>query len=67
MNQRPPSNHNENRSLGLGMLIAGFAVGLGLLTLFFDGFLDRQHNPNQRPLSQASVDGGVEVILQRNR
>jgi aspartyl protease family protein len=53
--------------MGLGMLIAAFAIGLGLLTLMFDGFLDRQYNPNQQPISRASTDGGVEVVLQRNR
>jgi len=65
MNQHEPDN--THRPMGLGMLIAAFAIGLGLLTLMFDGFLDRQYNPNQQPISRASTDGGVEVVLQRNR
>lgn len=49
------------------MLIISFALGVGLLTLFFDGMLERQFNPNQRPSTQALSDGGFELILQRNR
>lgn len=58
---------DSNRPMGLGMLIAAFVIALGLLTLFFDGFLDRQQNPNQRPISHVSSSGEIEVILQRNR
>lgn len=58
---------NPGRHAGLGMLVIGCAIALGLLTLFFDGVLGRQFNPNQRPASQLLVDGGVEVTLQRNR
>lgn len=65
MNQH--ESDNSHRPMGLGMLVAAFAIGLGLLTLVFDGFLDRQYNPNQQPISRASSEGGVEVVLQRNR
>lgn len=58
---------NPGRFTGLGMLVASCVLGLGLLTLFFDDILGRQYNPNQRPSSQLLVDGGVEVVLQRNR
>jgi len=58
---------NPGRPAGLGMLIASFVIGLGLLTLYFDRLLDRQMNPNQRPVSQVFSDGITEVVLQRNR
>jgi aspartyl protease family protein len=58
---------NPGRPAGLGMLIASFVIGIGLLTLYFDGVLDRQMNPNQRPVSQVFSDGITEVVLQRNR
>jgi len=77
MNQQHPDHKPDNdsgrtpdsghRPLGLGMLVAAFVVILGLLTLMFDGFLDRQQNPNQQPISRVSQDGAVEVVLQRNR
>jgi len=35
--------------MGQGMLVVSFALGLGLLTLFFDGVLDQQSNPNRDP------------------
>ncbi len=62
-----PEPERPGRPVGLGMLVGAFAIGLGLLTLFFDGYLDRQQNPNQRPISQVTADGQIEVILQRNR
>jgi len=55
------------RHAGLGMLIISFALGLGLLTLFFDDMLERQFNPNQRPSTQVLQSGGFELALQRNR
>lgn len=58
---------NPGRPAGLGMLIASFVIGIGLLTLYFDRLLDRQMNPNQRPVSHVLSDGVTEVVLQRNR
>lgn len=53
--------------MGHGMLIISFALGLGLLTLLFDGVLDRQANPNRDPQYRFTDTGAREVILQRNR
>jgi aspartyl protease family protein len=61
------NQQNPGRPAGLAMLIASFVIGLGLLTFYFDGLLNRQANPNQRPVSQVFTDGVVEVVLQRNR
>lgn len=48
------------------MLVACCVVGLGMLTLFFDGLLDRRQNPNRSPDSQLGADGSINVMLQRN-
>lgn len=49
------------------MLIAGWVLGLALLSFFFSDLLDKQSNPNQHLNAAVSTDGVKEVILQRNR
>lgn len=49
------------------MVFAGWIVFLLLLTLFFNNWLERQHNPNDNVISATNGDGAVEVVLQRNR
>lgn len=57
----------EPRRIGRGMIYAAWILALGLLTLFFNDFLDRQHNPN-RDLQAAVAEGArTEVVLKRNR
>lgn len=53
--------------MGQGMLVVSFALGLGLLTLFFDGVLDQQSNPNRDPQYRYTDTGVREVVLERNR
>jgi len=53
--------------IGKGMIVASWLLALGLLTLFFNDFLEKQHNPNQDLSTQYNQDGTREVILQRNR
>lgn len=60
MNEHP-------KSLGKGMMYVASILVLGLLTLFFNDFLDKQHNPNQELTTQYHQNGTREVILQRNR
>ncbi len=60
-------HEKSGKSLGQGMLIISFALGLGLLTLIFDGVLGRQANPNQDPQFRLTETGVSEVILERNR
>ncbi|MFN2309050.1 MAG: TIGR02281 family clan AA aspartic protease [Gammaproteobacteria bacterium] len=62
----PPEPQAHVR-LGRGMVIAAWLVGIGLLTLFFHDWLERERNPNRQVLSRIDSDGGVEVVLQRNR
>ncbi len=53
--------------LGRGMIIMAWILALGLLTLFFNNWLEGERNPNQKVLSRVSGDGAPEVVLQRNR
>lgn len=55
------------QKIGKGMIYAAWIVVLGLLTLFFNHFIDKQNNPNQTVTGQYHQDGTREVILQRNR
>lgn len=48
------------------MLIAGWLVGLVLLSLLFSGVLEQQHNPNRNITMNIGADGVREVVLQRN-
>ncbi|GAB5380901.1 MAG: TIGR02281 family clan AA aspartic protease [Aliiglaciecola sp.] len=65
MEQNQPQS-DSSKSMGRWMLLAFWIVGLVLLTSFFVGVLERQHNPNQNPISQ--VEGqSIEVKLKRNR
>jgi aspartyl protease family protein len=58
---------NEQRRLGLGMQVIAWLLILGLLTWYFTGLIERQHNPNQQ-VATTVTDGGVrEVQLTRNR
>lgn len=57
--QAPTMNRN--------FLIVGWFVVIALLTLVAGQWEERQHNPNQQPITQLSVEGSPEVVLQRNR
>lgn len=59
--------HTPGKHLGQGMLIACFALALGALTLYFDGWLEDQANPNQSPNFRETATGVREVVLERNR
>ncbi len=49
------------------MIILGWLMVLGLLTLFFSDYLAKQRNPNQQLQTATSPNGQSEVRLQRNR
>lgn len=49
------------------MLIGMWLVVLGLLTMFFNGWLEQQHHPNQHVQGAVTADGTREVVLARNR
>jgi len=62
-----PVEHRPGKFIGRVMLAASFALVLVILTYIFDGFLDRQRNPNAQPQGAIGSDGIIEVMLQRNR
>ncbi len=49
------------------MIILGWLLVLGLLTLFFSDYLAKQQNPNQQLRTATAPNGQSEVRLQRNR
>jgi len=59
-------SHSPQR-LGTGMIIAAWILALGLLTLFFNQFLENRYNPNRNLPAQHRQEGVREVTLQRNR
>lgn len=46
--------------LGRGMIILAWILALGLLTLFFNNWLEGERNPNQLVLSRIGADGTNE-------
>ena len=65
--QQPSGDQSSNTvKFGKTMTFAAWILVLIIATLYFDRFLDRQHNPNQNP--QAVDKQGVrELTLQRNK
>lgn len=56
----------QQHGMGKSMIFASWIVLLALLTLFFNDYLQNQHNPNQSPAGQQS-GASKEVTLERNR
>lgn len=61
-----PPHSDPQRRLGRGMIVAAWALALGLLYVLFDDQLERQHNPN-RNLDLRAAQGATELVLRRNR
>jgi len=57
----------QTKGMGKGMLAIAMIVSLGLLTMMFQGAIEKQANPNQKVKSKTNATGQVEVILKRNR
>ena len=66
MNESKQKN-NTPPLLSRNFLIVGWIVVIGLLTLVAGQWEERQHNPNQQPITQLSAESAPEVVLQRNR
>jgi aspartyl protease family protein len=62
-NPTQPSNHR----IGIVMSFLSAIIVLALLTAFFNRELDQQKNPNQDILTAQTSQGGLEIVLQRNR
>ncbi len=56
----------QQRRWGKYMVGAMWLLLLGLLTLFFNDVLDKQHNPNQQ-IASTQRGGQQEIVLQRNK
>ncbi len=67
MNEPSPPPSPLPHRLGTAMIAAAWIVALGLGTLLFNGWLERQHNPNQEIAGHPRADGVREVVLKRNR
>jgi len=63
----PRRSKNMPKLLGTWMITAAWLAVLGLLTLVFSGWMDKQHNPNQEISGAVRQDGAREVLLKRNR
>lgn len=60
-------NTHYPRRLGGGMVAAAWVLVLLMLTWLFNGYLERQRNPNQNVQVMQTTAGIDEVVLQRNR
>ena len=56
----------QQRRIGKFMVGAMWLLLLGLLTLFFNDFLEQEHNPNQK-IATLQRDGQQQIMLQRNK
>jgi aspartyl protease family protein len=65
MEMRDPVN--EQKRMGVGMMVLAWLVALGLGVLFFSDVLERQVNPNQSLATNTTSAGVREVTLKRNR
>ncbi len=66
MQEGPTREQNNTKKIGSAMTIAAWIFVLTIATLYFDRFLDKQHNPNQQ-VQTIENNTGREIILQRNR
>ena len=55
------------QKLGKGMITFAWIFALGVLTLFFNMLVDKQHNPNADLNTELAEDGRRTVTLKRNR
>lgn len=60
------TEQTQQQRTGKVMIYLAWIVFLGLLTIFFEFWLDKQENPNKN-LSAYELDGPPEVVLQRSR
>ncbi len=59
--------HTEQKRMGASMIAAMWVLFLVILMFFFNGILEKQHNPNQNISSRISTGNIKEIILLRNR
>jgi len=59
--------HHRTSQMGKWMVYLAWILFLGLSTVFFNNYLEKQHNPNIVIQSQVGADNTIEVILQQSR
>jgi aspartyl protease family protein len=64
---RQDDYQNIPRRVGKWMIFLAWLVGLALLLVYFEYFLDSERNPNRTVVSQSASDGSAEIVLKRNR
>ena len=57
---------DQGKKMGQGMLFVSLVLALILMTWFFGRLEERQHNPNQIPVSTTEAHW-VEVVLEQNK
>lgn len=69
MNPDPyqPDNNPSTKRMGKGMIVMAIVLFLGVLSLFFQGQIEKQINPNQKVASTTNASGQIEITLKRNR
>lgn len=59
-------HEQQEKKIGVGMVIAAWVLALLLASSFFNDLLDRQHNPNP-DLNRSSSQADSRVVLKRNK
>ncbi|MBK1718723.1 retropepsin-like aspartic protease family protein [Thiocystis violacea] len=67
MTEPPPNTSDLPSRIGRAMLFGAWIAGLALLVMFFDDWLERQHNPNPNPIATQAAGNVQELVLRRNR
>lgn len=63
-------NHGRAREaggIGKWMMIISWVMLLALMSFLFSNILERQHNPNEEPVTLRDNQGNAQVVLKRNR
>ncbi len=58
---------HQASQMGKWMVYLAWILLLGLSTVFFNNYLEKQHNPNTVIQTQVGSGNAIEVILQQNR
>ena len=64
--QHNKAEQREQKTMGYLMILAMWAVILGLLAFLFQDILNKQHNPNQNINAANTEQQTRELVLQRN-
>ena len=63
---KPHNEHQQQKNMGYGMIIAMWSLIMVLLVFLFQDILDTQQNPNQQPEGTLTSNNVRELVLERN-